>query len=528
MRSQDSQRILVEVTQRIMQQYGSEQASVENALFDTIYFERRRLEKESDSAKARREERFYDDIQKRALRASYEEQRALLREMVERFSEEVLGHFSPAIYQVASKAVPPALNLLLNSVSPSRLVHSFEGKQNLSDQLVISGDIAGIQAAAKRGTVVMVPTHLSNLDSILIGFAIDALGLPPFTYGAGYNLFSNKLIGFFMRNLGAYKVDRKKSAPVYKDVLKTYAGCSMEMGYHNLFFPGGTRCRSGLIEPKLKLGLLGMTLDAYIHNLRANKKKPDIFVVPCTLNYQLVLEAETLITDYLKEKGQNRYIIEDDEFSKPKRILEFATKLLTLDSKIHFVVGKPMDVFGNIVGPDGVSLDRRGRSIDRTRYVQGKNGFYFDAARDHEYTRELACEVSKAFHRNTVLNSTNVVSYAVFRLLKSHNPQMDLFRLLRTGGKKQSFSMQEVYFAIERVVRYLTGLEERGILRLDPTIQRADPVAILSEALAHLSSYHIETPITRRGDRLFHGERSLLYYYQNRVDSFKMHGEVNL
>ena len=36
---------------------------------------------------------------------------------------------------------------------------------------------------------------------------------------------------------------RRKKAPIYKDVLKQYATVSLELGYHNLFFPGGTRSR---------------------------------------------------------------------------------------------------------------------------------------------------------------------------------------------------------------------------------------------------------------------------------------------
>ena len=42
-----------------------------------------------------------------------------------------------------------------------------------------------------------------------------------------------------------------------------------------------------------------------------------MFIVPATLSFQLVLEAETLIDDFLKEVGKSRYIITDDEFASP-------------------------------------------------------------------------------------------------------------------------------------------------------------------------------------------------------------------
>ena len=246
--------------------------------------------------------------------------------------------------------MPTALTGLLNTMSPLKFLQGLpRGFDTMDDQLIIQGETEAFKDLAGRGTIVLVATNQSHLDSVMLGWALYRLGLPPFTYGAGMNLFSSKLLGFFMHNLGAYKVDRRKKAALYKDVLKTYAGCSIELGYHNMFFPGGTRTRSGAVERKLKMGLLGMGLDAYIHNLRAKRENPDVFVVPCTINYELVLEAETLIDDYLKEVGKSRYIITDDEFSKPRVVLDFVSKLFSLNSPIHLTVSHPMDVFGNML-----------------------------------------------------------------------------------------------------------------------------------------------------------------------------------
>src|SRR5690606_23791415 len=160
------------------------------------------------------------------------------------------------------------------------------------------------------------PTHSSNMDSIVLGFALREAMLPPVTYGAGKNLFSNPFISFFMHNLGAYRVDRRLKFALYKDVLKEYSTVLLERGFHSLFFPGGTRNRSNRVEDHLKLGLLGTGLAAYRNSLRAGAPSRRIYVVPATINYRLVLEAETLIEDYLEETGRSRYIIEDDEFSR--------------------------------------------------------------------------------------------------------------------------------------------------------------------------------------------------------------------
>ena len=515
----DKERVVVEVVQRVFDRYAEPQAA-ERILFDTIYQERHRIETGKPSERESGQASFYATVYRAAVRASPERPRALLKEVISAFAEEVAGHFDPRVYALATRAVPAAMVGLLNTLSPLKLLSG--GLGNIDDVFRIEGETGAFKAAASTGTAVLVPTHSSHLDSILAGFAIYRLGLPPFVYGAGLNLFSNKLIGWFMHNLGAYKVDRRKKAELYKNVLKTYAGCTMELGYHNLFFPGGTRTRSGAVEKRLKLGLLGMGLNAYIHNLIAKQPKPDVFIVPCTINYQLVLEAETLIDDHLKEVGKARYIIEDDEFSKPRRVLDFVKQLISLNSRIHMAVSRPLDVFGNEVDAKGNSLDRRGRPVDRTRYVMRGGAPSFDDQRDEEYTRELAGAITGAYRRDTVLNSTHLVAGAVFAWMRERNAGMDLYRLLRTGGAEESMPLTDAYGRVERTLGGLRKAAGDGKVRLDESLREKDTVALVNEALAHLGSYHRQPALVRRGDRLFHVDRNLLLYYRNRLDGLSL------
>ena len=210
------------------------------------------------------------------------------------------------------------------------------------------------------------------------------------TYGAGKNLFSNAFMSYFMHNLGAYRVDRRLRFGLYKEVLKEYSTVLLERGYHSLFFPGGTRSRSNQIEHKLKLGLLGTTATAMVNNLRGEEPLRKIFVVPVTINYRLCLEAETLIDDYLAETGKSRYIIEDDEFSRLGRILDFARKTLAHEGAVVLRFGTPLDPYGNEVDPEGRSLDRRGRPLDVSSYTRDARGeVVHDPQRDSVYTRKL-------------------------------------------------------------------------------------------------------------------------------------------
>ena len=66
-------------------------------------------------------------------------------------------------------------------------------------------------------------------------------------------------------------------------------------------------------------------------------------------------------------------------------------------------------------------------------------------------------------------------------------------------------------------------MEQGGKLKLDETLKSKDTVAVVSEALAHLGSYHRKPALRRQGDRLFHDDRNLLLYYQNRLEGLVEH-----
>jgi glycerol-3-phosphate O-acyltransferase len=366
-----------------------------------------------------------------------------------------------------------------------------------------------------------VPTHSSNLDSLVLGYGMDTLGFPPLLYGAGLNLFENPLISYFMHNLGAYKVDRRKTAPFYRDVLKEYATLSLEYGYHNLFFPGGTRARSGAVESKLKLGLLGTSVEAFKSNLKHGRPKPRIFVVPVVLTYELVLEAETLVDDFLREQGKSRYIITDDEFASPRRILQFMKGILELDARIAFTFMPPMDPFGNKVDHQGRSLDGRGREIAIDRYLRGPDGqLADDPERDHEYTKELGEKLVDVYHRGNTIMPTHLVSFAFFEELRRQNAGMDLYRLLRTGGTSDSLSFPELGRAVEALRAKLVDLAAAGRLRLEERVRRERPDDLILMALRALGTYHTRPALARAGDRIQSRDRKLLYYYRNRLTGY--------
>jgi glycerol-3-phosphate O-acyltransferase len=501
---------------------------LDEVLADSVYHELRRL-KEDAPSKARAEARaFWEEIRRGLARSNARALQEFLGKVVERYAGEICGNFDERVYQLATRALPPAMAMLLNSVSPKRVLGKLPQLPSLDDTVIVQGEVSHLRSLHERGTVIVTPTHVSNLDSVILGYAIYRLGLPPLVYGAGLNLFSNPLIGFFMRHLGAYTVDRRKHDPLYKEVLKEYATLTLEYGYDNLFFPGGTRSRSGAVERYLKLGLLGASVPAFINNVKRGAARQKIFIIPATMSYQLVLEAETLVDDFLKEVGKARYIITDDEFSRPRTVVDFAAELLRLDSRIYLTVGRGCDPFGNPVDDDGVSLDPRGRSIDIRRYVMKQGELVADAARDMEYTREVGERLITAFAKDNVVQSTHIVARALFVLLLQKNRSTDLVRLLRVGGTSDDVGLAELYREVDRLLTQLRAMALHGSLRLAPGVQTAPSDDVVSDALRHFACFHSAPAATRRGDRIFATERNLLFYYQNRLEGYGLEQAVGL
>ncbi|MBU0549979.1 1-acyl-sn-glycerol-3-phosphate acyltransferase [Myxococcota bacterium] len=520
MRREDRIKARSEVIGRVFNQISAASegggAPISEVINETLYHERERLRQRPSYGDLEADGAFYGQISKALPKASETARQDLLRRLLTRYFDEIAGHFNPRIFKATTRAIPVALSGLLNGLSPKRLITRPGEIPRIDQQLQIEGDVGHIARLHARGVVVYAPTHSSNLDSIIMGYALHASGLPPVSYGAGLNLFSNPLMGFFMSHLGAYTVDRLKTAPLYKAVLKGYATISMELGYDNLFFPGGTRSRSGVVEGQLKRGLLGATLRAYHNQLKAGSARPQVYVVPCTLNYPLVLEAATLIDDHLRRAAKARYIIVDDEFSRLRRWWDFSKGLFELDQRIRVVFGAPLDVFGDPINADGEALDPRGRIIDPARYLYRDGALVEDPARDAEYTRVLGERILSAWQRDTVILANHVAAFALFERLRAMQPQKDLYRFLRELSPALSLPIQEVEVAIDGLVERLKGRD----VRLEPIVASGDGAAILRAALASLSTYHTRAVIARRGVRLHVNDANLLFYYRNRLDRY--------
>lgn len=508
--------IIATVVNRICDAHESDRAQLEIALNDAAFHEIRRLEKQHDE-EARDRLGYWRSMIRRIGRMDDTEQRRVLHTIVTQMTRDVAGNFDPRVYRFARRAIP---RLVGGVMEPRRLTKDLmeATPDSLERVLKVQGDLDHLRYLQNEGSLVFVPTHSSNLDSIVLAQALEISGLPPVVYGAGKNLFTNPIISFFMHNLGAYRVDRRIQVGLYKDILKLYSQVMIERGYHSLFFPGGTRSRSGMIERHLKLGLLGSAVDAFATN-RVRRVDRPVWFVPTTINYALVLEAETLVRDWLTEEGQARFIIENDEFSRIDRWFAFFRKMVGMRGACIIRFGEPIDPFGNRVDARGRSLTPTGRTIDPGGYIERRGKPVDDPARDAAYTRELGEVLGHRYEQDTVLMSTQVVGHVLFRDLVQSTPGMDLFARLRMRDEI-SIDREALCRDLGETRDRLRELEANGRVRMSDVVKEDSPSLLLERALSFWNGYHDSTAATLEADRIVLGDPSLLLYYQNRLVPF--------
>ena len=450
-----------------------------------------------------------------------EEVDELLERIVLRYATEVAGNFNPSSYRFARAVATFGFSRLLNAARLKKFGAFWRNELTLNDKIHINGEVEKLRAMAKKGTIVIVPTHSSNLDSILIGWVIYTLGLPPVIYGAGLNLFNISLIAYFMNSLGAYKVDRRKKNVIYLETLKAYSALALKKGCQSLFFPGGTRSRSGKLEKDLKLGLLGTAVEAQRINIQEDGDKAEkIFIVPVSLNYHFVLEAPSLIRQYLERKGQERYYVENDEFSSSYKILTFLFKFFTKGSDISVSIGEPMDVMGNPVDDDGYSLDPKNRRIDIKDYFISQNKVTINKQREEEYTRMLAGKITQQYSKIARVFSSHLVAFCAFEILAKRNKRLDFFSLLRLPDEDLIIQFPEFKNTCKLIrEKIFERVEQEKMTVANHMLEDLD--SVIEHGMHNLGMYHAKRPLIKTDDgNITTMDINLLYFYRNRLDGY--------
>ena len=506
---------------------------------ETIYLEKIRIKEEPWKVDPPNERQFWSRIKKRLVKYSVDKDETisaqnntyLLKQIIHRYALEIVGTFKINTFLFARKFLTWFFNQLLQaSFWKIRLTG---GKKRLVQKLIVKGDIDHVRSLAQKGTLIIVPTHFSNLDSILIGYVLDAVtGLPAFSYGAGLNLYNTGYTAYFMNRLGAYRVDRRKKNKIYLETLKSMSSLSIQRGTNSIFFPGGTRSRSGAIENKLKMGLLGTVVEAQRAMIQRNENTK-IYIVPLILSYHFVLDGQSLIDQYLKQQGKSRYFKEGKDYSGLSGIIRFIWKILSEGNEITLSFGKAMDVIGNPVDQEGNSKDKYGNTINMADYFVSEGKVNTDIQRETEYTGLLAENIIKRFHSDNIVLSSHLLAFAAFEILCNENPKLDLFGILRLPTDDYIFDYNILSATVNQLQKTLVIFAENEKLILSPEINSSVD-ELISDGIKHLGTFHIKKPLkTNKIGKIISENFYLLYFYHNRLTGYGLEkwikpGRINI
>lgn len=154
--------------------------------------------------------------------------------------------------------------------------------------------LARVREAAKDGTLVLLPSHKSHVDYIVLTRLFFRSNLPVPLVAAGDNLAFFPL-GPILRRAGAFFIRRSfKGDRLYGAVVDAYMRRLLKDGYPLEFFLEGGRSRTGKLLPP-KLGLLSIVVDAALGSEGDGGRK--VWFVPISIGYERVVEERAYVRE---------------------------------------------------------------------------------------------------------------------------------------------------------------------------------------------------------------------------------------
>ncbi len=526
------QEIIDSTTKRYIQ---LDNDTLESIISKSIYLEKQRIKIDPWKVDPPNEVVFWNKAKKKLDQSLLLEDKILQKEkllqivqrITKRYAEEIVGHFKIETFFFARKFLTIFFKGIFDRLNLLDFFRWENAKNKLIGHFHVTGNIEVVQELFKQGTVVILPTHSSNLDSILIGYTLDQVAkLPAFSYGAGLNLFNNSIAAFYMNRLGAYRVDRRKKNPIYLDSLKNMSSISVEDGTNTIFFPGGTRSRDGRIESKLKLGLLGSLIDAQRAALQ-NKQNNKIFIVPLIVSYESVLEAGQLVEQHLKRTGKEQYSSQINRKWNFIKVLKLIRNIFFRKNDVYFSFGQPMDVIGNIVNIKGESLDKYGNKIEIQSYFEFQGEINVDNQRESEYTKLLGKKVGDVYLKENMVLPTHFISFVCINLLKEKFKNQDIFDILRLPKSDWSLDFSAVELASNEARELFVAEAENTTFLVSKHFKQNTPSLVLY-SIKNTGIYHVLAPLklNKNLSQLIINDLPIIYFYYNRLADYELDSRI--
>jgi glycerol-3-phosphate O-acyltransferase len=158
------------------------------------------------------------------------------------------------------------------------------------DGMVVDKEgIERLRNAARDGAVVLLPSHKSHVDYLVLSCVLFDHALSPPLIAAGDNL-SFWPLGPLLRRSGAFFIRRSfRGRKLYAALVDAYMRKLLVEGFPIEFFLEGGRSRTGKLLPP-KYGLMSMFVDAAL--LLRNRK---IRFVPISIGYERIVEERSYV-----------------------------------------------------------------------------------------------------------------------------------------------------------------------------------------------------------------------------------------
>ena len=260
------------------------------------------------------------------LRKVERERRAILgpvRKPAERVRDEIIG--SPKLQQTITQLGGEGrAERMLLTARAYRMLRDMEAAPNpeaifamsTAVKTVVSVIYAGLEidkdgldrvrAASQEGTLILLPSHKSHIDYLLLSHLLHANNLQLPLIAAGDNL-SFFPLGVLLRRGGAFFIRRSFHGDrLYSAVVNAYLRRILKDGWPIEVFLEGTRSRTGKLLPP-KLGLLSMIVESAL-----SLQHRDLRFVPVSIGYERLVEEGSYVRELLgaeKEKEDTAGLI---------------------------------------------------------------------------------------------------------------------------------------------------------------------------------------------------------------------------
>jgi glycerol-3-phosphate O-acyltransferase len=331
-------------------------------------------------------------------------------------------------------------------------------------------------------------------------------------------------VAFFMNRMGAFRVDRRKKNPIYLECLKSFTSFSVYEGLNCIFFPGGTRSRSGETEDRLKLGMINSLIEAQRMYLEEGEKRK-IFVVPLNIGYHFVLEAKSLVEQHLQIIGKEKYQRARSSGPSMITISRFLKDLFTKDSEVYLSFGDPIDVLGNKIDSEGNSLDKFGKPVEIIDYFSWEGRVGANAQREGIYAKKLGDSVVESFRKHNPILSSNIVTFVAFMMMYHEFQEAGLMHLLNQRGRKFVIDYDQYRTKVFECIEIVKAKSAKGELKLSEE-DWGNSDQIIKDGLSKVGIYHSSRVLEIIKDEVIIAKNlRLLYFYHNRLTHYKLEDE---